>query len=868
MKKLFTSKSILAFMAIGSCFALSAQTVIKVGASQGAKQTTIQMAYDSIVPATLEGAFILELQADYDPTTEIYPIAFKAKVGASAANNIVIKPAPGVKKVIANPDLTKEFKNITVPAASTSLALPDVTGLTTDMYIVGNGITTITKISAIDASSNTITLATATPAAAQVPAITSQTLYAGPSLGSYTANSPGASGTKTIVFYGAKYITIDGVSRTGDTGLTIQNPNVISAQTLYFFGGASNITIRECFIRGANITSSFKGGNASDGNNAQIWFEGAGYSNTIENNDICDIEGKPKPISFFCFLNSSTAADQLTTINNNKIYNLSPTESSQTGNIGVFNFPSQSSPNCVVTNNRIFWTKTIAPIYKDFYIFGFGGSSAGSGNRVENNVVGGTDENNDGIAYFDFNKATFSIYNVNDNTTFKNNVVKNINVTCNTAATIYGIRFSANQPAKAPTDPNAWTKNTVKDITANFKVASSNLVGMTIASNANHPARNISGNIISDLVSTNLAANAANVVRGIQITGTFPTANQWNYSENKVFNLISGDEFSTAGNVVIGMDLIASTGTAERNLIYNLIPRAVSANTTSYAYGMRATGTNALTNGTVTGTIIKNNIIRLGVGVTNDCSMTALYQAAATDASHFVRIYNNTLYIGGAAPMTATKNTYGFYHTGVAGKNHLLNNIIANKRAIGNIEAHFAQFINVSLEITSSNYNMYQFGKYLGGADGSTTDDITIWRQTVAGDANSTIDNPLFVAPEAETPNMNIVEASPAKGTGIADALVTTDFNGFPRSTMDIGALAYGTWPTAVNTVKPASMGIYAAQKAIVITEQMGQTARIYTMNGQLVQSAKLLSNKENIALSNGLYLVRVGSFSTKVLVK
>ena len=871
MKK-FTSKILLAAMAIGSFATLSAQTVIKVGAGQGDKQKTIQMAYDSIVPATVEGAYILEIQSDYDPTTEIYPIAFKAKAGASATNNITIKPAAGVKKVIANPDLTKEFKNITVPASSTSLTLPDVTGLTTDMYMVGNGITSITKISGIDVATNTITLATATPAAAQVPAITSQTIYAGPSLNSYTLNTPGSSGTKTIVFYGAKYITIDGVSRTGDTGLTIQNPNVISAQTLFFYGGASNITIRECFIRGANIASGFRGSNPQDGNNAQIWFESTGHSNTIENNDICDIEGKPKPISFFCFLNSSTAADQLTTVNNNNIYNLNPTESSTTGNIGVFNFPSGASPNCVVTNNRIFWTKPNAPIYKDFYIFGFGGSSAGAGNRVENNVVGGTDANNEGIAYFDFNKATFSVYNINDNTTFKNNVVKNMNITCNTTASVYGVRISANQPAKAPADANAWNNNTIKDITCNFKGGNSNLVGLTIASNANHPARNINDYTISDLVATNSTVNSVNVIRGIQITGTFPTAAQWNYAGNKIFNLIAGDEFSTAGNVVLGMDLIASTGTVERNLIYNLTPRATATTTTAYTYGLRATGSNALTNGTTTGSIFKNNIIRLGVGVTNDCNITAFYQAAANDASHLINIYNNTLYIGGTAPSTAVKNTCGFLHTGIAAKNELRNNIIANKRALGNTEAHFAMQATTLMEITSSDYNLYQFGKYFGFVDNTNVDDLATWAQsfsspTIVFDANSAAADPMFVAPNADVPNMNIQESSPAKGKGVALSNVTTDFNGFARSTMDIGALAYGS-VAGVKTVKPATLGVYGTNNNIVVKDMMGQTASIYTMNGQLVKSAKLLSDKENISVANGLYIVRIGAFSSKVLVK
>ncbi len=865
----------MAIIAMGCCAGLSAQTVIKVGASQGAKQTTIQLAYDSIVPATLAGAYVLELQADYDPTTEIYPIAFKAKTGASTTNNITIKPATGVKKVISTPDQTKMFTGIAVPPTSTTLTLPSVEGITTSMYVVGNGITTITKVSAVDPATNTLTLATATPATPQVPAITSQTIYVGPSYGSYTANSPGASGTKTMVFYGAKYITIDGVSRTdANTGLTIQNPNVISAQTLYFFGGASNITVRECFIKGANITSSFKGNNPSDGNNATIWFEGAGFNNTIENNDICDIDGKPMPISFFCFLNTTTAPEELTTINNNRIYNLNPNVSSTTGNVGFFNFPSSSSPNCVVTNNRLYWTKPLESSYKDFYVFGFGGSSAGAANRVENNVVGGTDADNNGVVNIDFNKATFSVYNINDNTTFKNNVVKNLNITCNTAATVMGVRVTANQPAKAPADINAWTGNTVKDITCNFKAGGSSLIGMVINSNAAHPARNISNNIISGLTASNTTAGSQNTIRGIQIAGTATPLGLWNYTNNKIFNLTAGDANSTAANTIIGLDVTASTGTVERNLIYNLLPITAPTTTTGVVYGLRTTGSTIQQNGTTTGAIIKNNIIRLGQNVTNDLSIVGFYQAAATTAGDACKIYNNSIYIGGQSPASAIKPTYAFFHTGVSQALDIQNNIFANARGLGSIEptsaeAHYAMAVPTGLNISKCNHNIYMFTKYFGNVESVNAPDLATWASNNSSDANSLVADPKFVDATATAPDFNILATSPAKGAGVdLSSFVPVDFNGFVRSTLDIGALAYGSVASGVVSADENVLSIYSDNNAIVINNLQGNTAQIYSISGQLVKTAFIYSNKESVTLKSGFYIVKVGSQKGKVLVK
>jgi len=168
---------------------------------------------------------------------------------------------------------------------------------------------------------------------------------------------------------------------------------------------------------------------------------------------------------------------------------------------------------------------------------------------------------------------------------------------------------------------------------------------------------------------------------------------------------------------------------------------------------------------------------------------------------------------------------------------------------------------------------MYQFVKYFGNTEAANVEDLATWAQsfstpTVIFDAHSAVADPKFVAPDADVPNMNIQVTSPAKGTGIALTDVTTDFNGFTRSTMDIGALAYGSTVSAVESVKSSNLFVFGTKNGIVVTNQSGQTARVYSLSGQLVKSAKLLSDKENISVANGLYIVRIGAFSTKVLVK
>ena len=70
-------------------------STLKVGTSQ--KFSTIQAAYNSL-PASLTNSTLIELQADYAPESEIYPISFTQKSNASNTNYIVIRPATGVQK--------------------------------------------------------------------------------------------------------------------------------------------------------------------------------------------------------------------------------------------------------------------------------------------------------------------------------------------------------------------------------------------------------------------------------------------------------------------------------------------------------------------------------------------------------------------------------------------------------------------------------------------------------------------------------------------------------------------------------------------------------------------------------------------------
>jgi len=81
-------------------------TTIKVGAAQ--TYTTIQAAYNSI-PDNISASTLIEIQADYAPASETYPIVFAKKTSASDANYILIRPATDVQKQLSSTNAIMSF---------------------------------------------------------------------------------------------------------------------------------------------------------------------------------------------------------------------------------------------------------------------------------------------------------------------------------------------------------------------------------------------------------------------------------------------------------------------------------------------------------------------------------------------------------------------------------------------------------------------------------------------------------------------------------------------------------------------------------------------------------------------------------------
>ena len=842
MKK-FTSKILLAAMALGSFATLSAQTVIKVGAGQGDKQKTIQMAYDSIVPATIEGAYVLEIQADYDPATEVYPIKFKAKAGASATNNITLKPANGVKKTIGPSNKTVVFGGLSFTSGATSITVPSVAGIEVGYAVYGAGLPpytgttgayTYSTVSAIDATTNSITI---TGAATGASVVDKKTFV-------------GAILTQAFLFDGAKFVTIDGVSRTGDTGLTIQNPNSINCQTIMFKNSADNCTIKNCFIRGANVSGTF-----NNGIQGTVYFQGASNI-TINQCDVCDMDDANIPFPITAFQITGEGTNSFIEVSECNVYNISNYNSTN-GNSAVFQFGSGGGQGSKILNNRIFWTKET--FIGNINIMGVGGSMNGLGNRFEGNIIGYDSPEGTGVAIIKSSGATLKAIGNLRNFTCKNNKIANIELT--------GANFTAielgNSVAQTIDADAICSNNVIENIILN-QTGNGTLAGIIVSAAIPYDVT-IKNNTIKNLNTITTTATHTSTVAGINFINTANVSYKYKYLNNVVSLLSAGGSSSTVTNYTYGIRVPFNTTLVEKNMVYDIT--IVNADNKGAVRGIQTAGSN------VNGQLIANNIVRIGANVISDAFIAALFQEAATSAGDVCKVYNNTFYIGGTAPTAATKSTYGYFrNTGNAQAMDFQNNIVANKRTVAAQESHYAMNINANTEFTKCNYNLFQYGGNMAYVTTLTAaaPDLSIWQNPdgVGLDANSVAADPQFENATALVPDMRIKTTSPAKAAGTnLTATVADDFNGFTRTSNDIGALAYGTVSGVKQTVEN-ELSVYTTKNNIVVKSQLGQTVRVYSLSGQLVKIAVLQSDKESISVNNGFYIVRINSLVSKVLVK
>ncbi|MCX6231016.1 MAG: hypothetical protein NTZ33_05685 [Bacteroidetes bacterium] len=209
---------------------------INIGAT-GWDYTTITNALADFGTKQITGAVTLNLQNNYNPASETYPITIGALNGLNASNPLTI-----------------------LPAATTTIS-----GLSNGALVTGSIAGTVLTVTAVTSG----TIAVGQP-------ITGTNVLGGTYITAFGTGVGGA-GTYTInisqtvastaitcvgamfILNGANYISIDGrIGGTGSTNaLTIENTSTsVSAATIVYINEASNNNIKYCDVKGATTSTS------------------------------------------------------------------------------------------------------------------------------------------------------------------------------------------------------------------------------------------------------------------------------------------------------------------------------------------------------------------------------------------------------------------------------------------------------------------------------------------------------------------------------------------------------------------------------------------------------------------------------------
>lgn len=671
----------------------------------------------------------------------------------------------GNANIPANTTFTYSGSNsITLSAAATAAGTGVATTVTPTIYIAGIGVFN--------------------PGVGQV--FKSLSSVSGSNLtfptGTFTANSVlgnklfiGQAQTKVFYFNGGDYITIDGVSRTdATTGLTIQNPNCVYAQTILFDNVSTYNVVRNCVIRGANQTGAW-----NNGFQGTVYFAGA-TNNTIEYNDVFDMNDSNIPYPICAFqMTAAGGTNAFNTVQNNNICNIS-NQYAGNGTCAVFQFGSENATNTknnAVLNNKIFWTGA-ATITGTSHMINCG-STLGLNNRFEGNTIGYRSADGTGTADLTYTVSGSTIYVLSNakNFTCKNNTISNMKITSPTGGKSFvGFQLPAAGSGAVASADNCYG-NTFQNIELNSNGGAGTLYGILISA---APIYNldIKNNVIKSLTCQSSNTTYPNTILGISTNFGASGTLAINCIGNEVSNLTAGSSGSTANNTITAFMSGGMSNVFEKNLIYNLntITSGHSSASSTYAssgasgqknitltsasgfyVGDIVTGTGVPANSTITaissntitvsanltaqaagtysttsfpfvkgmrfatsksdGCTIKNNIFRLGTDVSSDVEISAIINEGLSNNTYPFNIYHNSIYIGGGTGLTLTKPSHCLSRTATAtsGLITIKNNIFSNQRTNSSGGA-VNQIYNLyaAADITNSDHNLYEYGSLFG----------------------------------------------------------------------------------------------------------------------------------------------------------
>lgn len=764
---------------------------VYVGTTATAQLTTAVASGATTI--TLSGAATVNV-GDYVTGTASIP-AGTTVTGYNSSTKVVTLSAATTAGWSANGVRLYFGPNTAVSTPSTSvnntISFASVTGLTAGMLVTGAGFSR--PIESVDAGINKITL---TSGPTQVIANSTPVIVGNPQI-------------RTIVFDGAKYVTIDG--QAGGAGQTKNlsisaTTTVANASTIGFINDAYKNTVKYCTVLGASasVTSAPVSGTiligTTTGTTARAGsdpnFTGSGnLYNTIDNCDIAEAASGTLPSVGVYMVGTPTFTNEGNAVTNCNISNYF--------NAGAFIssgvYVDANSQTSNITGNKLYQsaTRTFTGFGLHYPIYINAATKS-----ISDNTIGYNNSTGTGTMTFvgDVAHKCVTMYIKAAVTTLQGNTISDIDYRTasggNAGEGVFaGIYYTnANMPAATLAKPNKIKNITVRP--TNATSANFTLCGISYTYGSGAPA--FSYNYIDNLKVLPVNANTTAILFGLYANGSFGAT----ILRNKITNLTCGSAGTavyTVSGIQSNMNATSSLN-AQQNLIYNL--NAVSSGA-SIITGIACTvGTGA--------NKYYNNIISLGNEVTSPAEIRGIYKSATSKDL----IYHNSIYIGGSTSGT-TANTYAYYRnttTPTATGEIYKNNIFVNKRSGGTTGKHYAfKLLNAAdysgAYITSTN-NIYNVGagNTLAFIGADVTDYSTLTSSFVNFTTGCVNLDPSAGFISTSTPDLHITSSSPAYNAGVdLSATVTDDFDGDKRITgkKDIGAddiSSLNTWTGTTST--------------------------------------------------------------------
>ena len=501
---------------------------------------------------------------------------------------------------------------------------------------------------------------------------------------SYTGITISPAGTRSITgavagvlidLDGAANVVIDGLN-SGGNGLTLENTSTASsAATIRFIDDASNDTVQNCTIKGAE-TGASSGTIVFD-----VGFDFGNLNDTITANTIT-ASGAGNPVNAIYSAGSPGIPNTASITNNNISDWFSPTLASN----GIF--LKSNSAAWVITGNKLFQTasraSTAAVTHRAINIV----TAGGGGYTVSNNTIGYGSAAGSGQTIYTSSAAT--LYRGIEMT------VSSSSASSVQGNTVTAIQFSTTaSTTSSSSSAGAFAGISVLGGAVNVGTISGNTVGSATATGAITVNSTTTGSVTDGIyaTSTGTVAIQNNNVGGITAGNTSAAA---------IGYVVRGiDTFGTGGNVTISGNTVGSTTVADSIAVGTTSPQTTGT-TSLQGIVNAATGSITITNNTIQNCTTNGNVGGLFHGINNSGGTGTL------------AITGNSVIAGTSRSSTALAQVFGIVTTAAVSTANINNNTLRSMSVFGT--ALSFQGIQQAGAVTSAiNINDNRLGDATGG---------------------------------------------------------------------------------------------------------------------------------------------------------